>query len=300
MELGIIGLGQMGSRMAVRLLGAGHVLTVLDPNDGAVTPLVARGAKRAGSPRAVAEAAGIVLLSLPTPDIVHRVALGEGGLCEAGRAAIVVDTSTTGPRKTVEIAEAIGRSNPMRFVDCPVSGGVAGAEKGTLAMMLSCPAEILGQIQPILAQLGQVFHVGERPGLGQTLKLANNLLAAAALAISSEAMVMGVKAGLDPQTMIDVISASSGRNSAIGDKFPRAILPRSFDFGFSTGLSFKDVRLCVDEAEAMGIPMIIGSAVRQMLAMTNSTFGPDSDCTEMVKLAEAWAGVQVDGRKPKS
>ena len=127
------------------------------------------------------------------------------------------------------------------------------------------------------------------------MKLANNLLAAAALAISSEAIVMGVKAGLDPKVMVEVINAGSGRNSATQDKFPRAVLPRTFDFGFATGLSYKDVRLCVDEAEALGVPMVVGSAVRQLLAVTNATFGAESDFTNVVRTVEQWAGVEVRG-----
>ena len=113
-------------------------------------------------------------------------------------------------------------------------------------------------------------------------------------------MVMGVKAGLCPQTMIDVINVSSGQNTALRDKFPRAVLTRTFDYGFTTGLSFKDVRICVEEAEAMGIPMVVGSAVRQFLSMANATYGADSDFTEMVKLVEGWAGVEVDGRKAEA
>jgi 3-hydroxyisobutyrate dehydrogenase-like beta-hydroxyacid dehydrogenase len=143
-----------------------------------------------------------------------------------------------------------------------------------------------------------------RPASGALVRVAsarsasvNNLLAAAALAVTSEDMVMGVKAGLDPQIMIDVINVSSGRNSAVQDKFPRAVLPRTFDFGFATGLSYKDVRLCVDEAEAMGVPMVVGGSVRQFLAMANAAYGAGSDFTEMVKLVEGWAGVEVDGRK---
>jgi 3-hydroxyisobutyrate dehydrogenase-like beta-hydroxyacid dehydrogenase len=127
------------------------------------------------------------------------------------------------------------------------------------------------------------------------MKLANNLLAAAALAVSSEAIVMGVKAGLDPKLMVEVINAGSGRNSATQDKFPRAVLPRTFDFGFATGLSYKDVRLCVDEAEALGVPMVVGSAVRQLLAVTNATFGAESDFTNVVRTVEQWAGVEVRG-----
>ncbi len=297
MELGFIGLGRMGAPMAGRLIAAGHKVVVYDPVESAVDALVQRGGHRAGSPAEVAGQADIVFLSLPTPDIVQKVILGPNGVAEGDRARLVVDLSTTGPRMMGQIAEALSRTNKLGLVDSPVSGGVTGAEKGTLAMMAACPRIAFTEVEPLLAILGKVFFVGERPGLGQTLKLVNNLLAAAALAVSSEGMVMGVKAGLDPQVMLDVINVSSGRNSATQDKFPRAILPRTFDFGFATGLSYKDVRLCIDEAEAMGVPMVVGGAVRQFLAMANAAFGPASDFTTMVKLVEGWAGVEVDGRR---
>ena len=297
LELGFVGLGRMGNPMLVRLIEAGHSVHVFDTSEQAMAVAVQRGAKAALSPAAVADAADIVLASLPTPDIVRQVVLGADGLSSGKRATIVVDLSTTGPRVAMAIAAGLAAEGRMTLVDSPVSGGVAGAEKGTLALMVSCPQAAFERVEPVLRSFGKIFFVGEKPGLGQTLKLANNLLSAATLAVSSEVMVMGVKAGLDPQMMIDVISVSSGRNSAIQDKFPRAILPRTFDFGFATGLSFKDVRLCVEEAEAMGVPMVVGSAVRQMLSVANAVYGAGSDCTEMVKLVEGWAGVEVDGRK---
>lgn len=300
LELGFVGLGRMGGPMLVRLLEAGHTVHVYDPSEQAMAIAVQRGAKPASSAAAVSDAADIVLASLPTPDVVQKVVLGENGLSSGGRATVVIDLSTTGPRVAGAIAAALAGEGRITLVDSPVSGGVAGAEKGTLALMVSCPEPVFRRIEPVLGNLGKVFFVGEKPGLGQTLKLANNLLSVAALAISSEVMVMGVKAGLDPQMMIDVVNVSSGRNNAIQDKFPRAILTRTFDFGFATGLSFKDVRLCVDEAEAMGVPMVVGSAVRQFLSVANATYGATSDFTEMVKLVEEWAGVEVDGRKAKN
>jgi 3-hydroxyisobutyrate dehydrogenase-like beta-hydroxyacid dehydrogenase len=147
----------------------------------------------------------------------------------------------------------------------------------------------------LLKNFGKVFFVGEKAGLAQVAKLGNNLLAAAAMVISSEALVMGVKAGIDPKIMLDIINAGSGRNSATQDKFPRSILPGTFDFGFATGLSYKDVRMCVDEAESMGVPMVVGAAVRQMLAVTNAKFGPTSDFTSITRVVEEWAGVKVRG-----
>jgi 3-hydroxyisobutyrate dehydrogenase-like beta-hydroxyacid dehydrogenase len=194
------------------------------------------------------------------------------------------------------IAEGFKPRN-ITLVDAPVSGGIKGAVNGTLAVMVSCPKKIFGEIEPMMKTFGKLFFAGEKPGMAQTAKLANNLLAAAAMVATSEVMAMGVKAGLDPKVLIDIINASSGRNSATEDKFPKSVLPRTFDFGFATGLSFKDVRLCVDEAEAMGVPMVVGSAVRQLLSVTNQLYGPDSDFTCMVKTVETWAHVEVGSAK---
>ncbi|MCB8882540.1 NAD(P)-dependent oxidoreductase [Acidisoma cellulosilytica] len=292
--LGFVGVGRMGGFMTQRLLAAGHSVVVTDPSAEAVAALVAEGATSAGSPAEVASLSDIVFASLPSPAVVETVALGAKGVADGGRAKIFVDLSTTGSRVAAKVAEGLTAKGVVA-VDCPVSGGLAGAKNGTLAVMVSCPAETYADIEPILKIFGKLFYVGEKPGSAQTLKLVNNLLAACAMAISAEGMVMGMKAGLDPKVMIDVINVSSGRNSAIQDKFPRSVLPGTFDFGFMTGLSYKDVRLCLDEAEAMGIPMVVGSAVRQMLAMTNAVYGPDSDFTSMVRNVETWAGVEVRG-----
>jgi 3-hydroxyisobutyrate dehydrogenase-like beta-hydroxyacid dehydrogenase len=183
------------------------------------------------------------------------------------------------------------------MVDAPVSGGVAGAKKGTLAVMAAGSHDLVRRVEPVLAVFGRVFEVGERPGLGQVMKLANNLMSATAMAIASEAIVMGVKAGLDPRTMVDVINAGSGRNSATQDKFPNSVIPRSFDFGFATGLMVKDVKLALDEAEAQEVPMWVGSAVRQLWQFASQSLGPGSDITELVKCLEQWAGVEVGGNR---
>jgi 3-hydroxyisobutyrate dehydrogenase len=242
----------------------------------------------------VASAADTVFLSLPTPDIVHSVALGPGGVIEGTRVKRVVDFSTIGPRTAGIVSRALA-DRGIAYVDAPVSGGIAGAANGTLAVMVACAKSVYAELEPILKTFGKVFHLGEEAGQAQTMKLANNLLAAAALAVTSEAMVMGVKAGLNPRTMLDVINAGSGRNSASQDKFPKSVLPGTFDFGFATGLSYKDVRLCIDEAESMGVPMVVGAAVREMLAVTNAVHGADSDFTSICKVIESWAGVQVRG-----
>jgi len=284
----------MGGPMASRLLDAGHSLCIFDTNPEVVKPLAARGAEQAASAEDVASKAEVVFISLPTPPIVQAVSLGDKGILNGSRVKTMIDLSTTGPSVAKVVAKAAGERG-VAWVDSPVSGGVTGATKGTLAVMVSCAKPTFDEIDPLLKVFGKTFYVGDKPGLAQIAKLANNLLAAAALVVSSEAVAMGVKAGLDAKVLIDIINAGSGRNSATQDKFPRAILPRTFDFGFATGLSYKDVRLCVDESEALGVPMVAGAAVRQMLAITQARFGADSDFTMIAKVVEEWAGVEIKG-----
>lgn len=291
---GFAGVGRMGSLMAPRLLAAGHRVVVFDVSRDAVAAMEKLGATRAASMAELGNKANTVFLSLPNPEIVNSASLGKDGLIEGGRVKRVVDFSTIGPRMAGIVARALATRDVV-YVDAPVSGGLKGAREGTLAVMIACPKAVYAEMEPVLKIFGKPFHLGEVAGQAQTMKLANNLLAAAAIALSSEAMVMGVKAGLNPRVMLDVLNISTGRNSATQDKFPRSILPGTFDFGFATGLSYKDVKLCIDEAEAMGVPMICGAAVRQMLAVTNAMYGADSDFTSMCRVVESWAGVEVRG-----
>jgi 3-hydroxyisobutyrate dehydrogenase-like beta-hydroxyacid dehydrogenase len=278
--------------MSQRLINAGHTLFVCDANADATAALKKAGATVASSPDDVGNSADIVFVSLPTPSIVQSVVLD--GVGRGSRTKIIVDLSTSGPGMAGRVSAAL-KERGIAWIDAPVSGGIAGAKGGTLAIMVSGPRTTFDTVEPLLKNFGKVFYVGEKAGLAQVAKLGNNLLAAAALVVSSEALAMGVKAGIDPKIMLDIINVSSGRNSATQDKFPRAVLPRTFDFGFTTGLSYKDVGLCVDEAEALGVPMVAGAVVRQMLAITNAKFGPNSDFTSIARVVEEWAGVEIKG-----
>jgi 3-hydroxyisobutyrate dehydrogenase-like beta-hydroxyacid dehydrogenase len=290
--LGFVGVGKMGSRMAARLIDAGHHLTVYDIREEAVTPLVSRGAVIARSSCAVADSADVIFFSLPEPQDVEGEATGNNGVIAGRRAKILVDLSTTGPRTIGVVAEALA-SKGIAVIDAPVSGGVAGAAKGTLAVMASGAVGPMERVTPLLRILGKVFVVGDRPGQGQVMKLANNLLSATSLAVTAEAMVMGVKAGLDPKLMIEVINSGTGRNSASETKFPMAILPRRFAYGFATGLMEKDVSLCLDEAEALHVPMFVARAVRSVWKLAKDELGADADYTEIVRCLERRAGVEV-------
>ncbi len=271
-SVGFIGVGRMGGRLARRLIDAGYDLTIFDTSSDAVKAFAELGAHPAGSPAEVASACEIVVVCLPTPTVVHTVALAANGVAEGNRVKIFIDMSTTGATYAKRIATGLAAKGIIA-VDAPVSGGLAGAERGTLAVMASCPDEILLRIRPILETFGKIFLVGREPGMGQTMKLLNNLLSATAMAISSEAVVMGVKAGLDATQIVEVINAGTGRNSATADKIPRCVIPRAFNTGFSIALLNKDVRLCLEEADILGVPMIVGNAVRQLLSVTMASEG---------------------------
>jgi 3-hydroxyisobutyrate dehydrogenase-like beta-hydroxyacid dehydrogenase len=291
-QIGFVGVGRMGGRMARRLVDAGRDLLIYDSTAEAMRPLLERGAKAATSVKAVADTCEVVFVSLPTPSVVETVALGPGGVIEGSAVKVFIDTSTTGATAARRIAAGLARKNIVA-VDSPVSGGLIGAEKGTLAVMTSGPEDVLAKVTPILETLGKVFVCGKAPGMGQTMKLLNNLLSAAAMSITSEAVVMGVKSGLDPSLIVDVLNAGTGRNTASSDKFPKFIIPRTFNAGFAMGLFNKDIRLCLEEADALGVPMIVGNAVRQLYSIAMASEGPASDMTEVLKPVERWAGVTV-------
>jgi hypothetical protein len=295
MDIGFIGLGNMGQPMARRLIEAGHKLVVYDTRNDAVAPLVALGAQLASSPADVADRVETVMASLPSLQISMKVATGEGGVIHGKKVKRFIDLSTTGSRVAAEICAALAKKNIVQ-IDSPVSGGVGGANRGTLAVMVSGPPADIDVVKDALGVFGKVFVIGDKPGMAQTMKLANNFLSAAAMAATSEAVAMGVKAGLDPAVMIDVINAGSGRSTASTDKFPKTILTRTFDYGFATALMLKDVRLCAEEAKELGVPGEVMGAVLDQWEITNSEFGGDSDFTAIVKMIERRAGVTV-GRK---
>jgi 3-hydroxyisobutyrate dehydrogenase-like beta-hydroxyacid dehydrogenase len=292
MDIGFIGLGQMGFHMARRLVEAGHRVMVFDTQRDAMDRLVALGAQAGRSPRAIADEVETVMVSLPTPDIVLAVATGPDGVIEGKRVRRFVDLSTTGAVMAKRIFELLKAKNIVQ-IDCPVSGGTTGAEKGTLALMVSGPRGEVKAIEPLLPAIGKTFFIGERPGAGQTMKLCNNFLSAAAMTATSEAMVMGVKAGLDPRIMLDVINSGTGRNTATEDKFGRVVLPRTFNLGFTVGLMNKDLKLCLAEGKALGVPMEVAETVTRMLQIACDENGPDKDLTTVVQPIERRAGVEV-------
>src|SRR4051794_34163769 len=294
MDVGFIGLGKMGFPMARRLIEAGHRLVVHDQRRDAVDKLVALGAQAASSPKEVADRVEAVRASLPSLQASLEVATGADGVIEGARVKRFVDLSTVGSQMAVRIHGLLAKRNIVQL-DSPVSGGVGGAEKGTLAVMGSGPRAEFEAVRPALAGIGELFFIGEKTRSRPAMKLANNFLSATAMVATSEAVVMGVKAGLDPAVMIEVINAGSGMNTASRDKFPRSVLPRSFDFGFATGLMVKDVRLCLEEMKSLGLSMEVAQAVGRLWEVVIRDMGAESDFTAAIQPIEQAAGVVVGG-----
>ncbi|MDH0704953.1 NAD(P)-dependent oxidoreductase [Pseudomonas sp. GD03862] len=294
MKIGLIGVGNIGIHFANRLLAADHELLVNDRNPVALEKLAAKGAIIVESAKELASRAEIVLLCLPLPRIVSQVA---AEVAEGSAVRIVVDLSTTGPTVTHEV-EALLKAREISLVGAPVSGGTVAAEKGTLAIMPAGPEAAFKAVEPLLQVLGKnIFYLGADPSLGQTMKIINNTLYATTMVASSEALVYGVKAGLDPKTMLDVINVSSGRSFATLERIPQCVLDRSFPVRFTTELLHKDVKMCMDEAEKLGVPMQVNPATRQFLAFALSQGDGDKDNAYPIRHIEQWAGVEF-GSKP--
>ncbi|MEB2398583.1 NAD(P)-dependent oxidoreductase [Parapusillimonas granuli] len=289
MKIGLIGTGNIGMHFATRLLDAGHDLLAYDRDAGIQERLKEKGATVAAGVRDVADQAEIVMLCLPVPGIVADVA---ADVAQGRAVKIVVDLSTTGPSVTQQV-ERLLRERGIDLVGAPVSGGTVAAQKGTLAIMPAGPESAFRKVEPLLQVLGKkIFYLGADPSLGQTMKIINNTLYATSLVASSEALVYGVKAGLDPEKMLDVINASSGRSFATLERIPQCVLDRSFPMRFTTALLHKDVKMCLDEAEKLGVPMQVNPAARQFLAFSISQGNGEQDNACVIRHIEQWAGVE--------
>lgn len=287
--IGFIGVGVMGNPIAKHLISRGHEVVVYDRIEAAISRLVVEGAKPAASIVDVANRAPVVFSSLPSPAVFTEVMLGEGGVKDGKLVKVVVDLSTVGSRATARVAAGLLEKG-IDLIDAPVSGGAAGAQKGTLAVMVAGRDEAVAQVRELLEAFGKLFMVGAQPGQAQLLKLLNNMLSSTAFAITSEAFVAGVKGGLDPQVMLAAINAGSGRSGASQDKFMKQVLPRSFDFGFPIASVCKDIGLAVEECESLGVPMWVGNTVRQLWNFAGKQDGMNRDMTELVTSIEHWAG----------
>jgi 3-hydroxyisobutyrate dehydrogenase-like beta-hydroxyacid dehydrogenase len=289
--VGLIGVGRMGEAMAERLIGAKHRILAYDSRSDLAVIAERLGALRAESIAEVAQTCTTVLTCLPSADICEDVALQ---LAEGAMIRTHVETSTIGRSG---IARVVAAHPQIATVDSPISGGPRGARAGTLSAIVSGQADAISAVRPLLDDLAaHVFIAGPRAGDAQMAKIVNNALSICAMVASCEAIVLGVKAGLDARELVDFINVSTGRNSATLDKFPKAILPRSFDCGGALGIGTKDLQLYLDEAAAEGLPTWSVASAAEVWRLAVAELGEDVDLTALVRFMERRAGVEVDGR----
>ena len=276
-SLGFAGLGQMGGPMAANIAGGGFPLIVHDK--AGTAERAPSGASAVDSLKALATSAETLFLSLPdgpaSLDVVRNLAGMEDITVKQ-----VIDLSTIGPEAARE-ADGILRPAGIVYIDAPVSGGQAGAKAGTITVMWAGPADVLESHRDVIKSMCKnLFHVGGEAGQGQAAKLLNNFLSATAMAATSEAVAFGLSHGLDMKTLLDVVNASTGRNTATADKFPNRILTGTYDAGFKTRLLTKDVGLFLDAAKAAGAPVAVAETVAQLWRRADKAL-PDSDFTRI-------------------
>jgi 3-hydroxyisobutyrate dehydrogenase-like beta-hydroxyacid dehydrogenase len=269
------------------LLDAGHSLTIYDINEAAMRSLLERQARRANSPRELADRCEIVFVSLPTLAAFREVAFGAEGLAGGKAMKLLVNTCTVGVPFVREIEQGLA-TRGVTVVDCPISGGPPGARAGTLSVMVSGDPGAVERVRPLISLWGRTLTIaGDKPGAAQVLKLTNNILSAVALAATAEALVMGAKGGLDPEVMLAAINAGSGRNSATESKFPAAVLTRSFDYGAEMHILMKDIDLAIAQGEELGVPMWVCEAARLVFKHAIHKGAGKEDLTTIVKYIDA-------------
>src|SRR6266705_3517854 len=297
MQIGFIGIGVMGRPMTLNLLKAGYHVTVFarHPGKPEVQEVLDAGAKLAPSPRAVAMASDVVITMVPNSKQVEEVVAGPHGILEgARRGLIIIDMSTIAPAMSRKLAELASKRDG-HFLDAPVSGGSMGAVNGTLTIMAGGEREIFEQARPVLEAMGKkenIFYVGPS-GSGEVVKIVNNILCGAIAAATAESFVLGVKAGVDVETMAKIIGVSSGASWQLANQFPLRAVNGSFQPGFITDLINKDLGLALDLAAERQTPVMITALTRQLYEMARAAGYGHNDYTSVLKVLEGIAGAEV-------
>jgi 3-hydroxyisobutyrate dehydrogenase len=301
--VGFVGLGNMGIPMTRRLVAAGYQVRGFDTSAEATASFAGIGSSDAGGGvtavaelGAVGEGAAAVILMLPDSDIVERVLLGrlasepEQGLGSSGggllaslpAGATVIDMSSSDPARTAALAPLLAAAG-VALIDAPVSGGVAGARAGTLAVMVGGPAAAFDRFKPMLGAIGSRVVYAGGTGAGHAVKALNNLMSAANLMVASEALTAGRRFGLDPAVMLEVINAASGRSPATESKWPNFVLTEKYDAGFAMRLMVKDIKLALGIERATGVTAMASEAVAAAWEAALADLPPGADHTAIAR-----------------
>ncbi len=293
-RIGFIGLGVMGGRMAGTLARAGHALAVHDVDRTKAGALAAAGATACASPKEVAQRSDVVFSSLPLPATVRSVYLGPDGVLEGARPGnVLVDTSTVDP-ETTRAVSAAAATRGVAHLDAPVSGGWREAETGALVIMVGGDRDAFDRVRDVLVVLGPSIHYAGPSGAGNVVKLVNNVMSMGNVLVAAEAFVLGVRAGMEPERLLEILRTSAGRSYHFEKRFPN-ILARNFAPGFTVDLARKDLGLAVDMARSHDVPVPATSLLHQLYNACAALGEGQSDFAAIVKLFEAWARTEIKG-----
>jgi 3-hydroxyisobutyrate dehydrogenase-like beta-hydroxyacid dehydrogenase len=288
---GFIGLGNMGRPMAEQILRSGLKLTVLD-TDAQVLASFRGTATIASSPGEVADGAEVVFACLPSPSVSLDVALGSSGAMTGKAVKVYVETSTLGTETMRKLEQGL-EARKIALLDCPISGGPPAARTGTLSAVASGPSDAFSQAEPAIRAFAKnIFRVGDRPGQAQIAKLINNLMSSVGRVAAFEGAVMGEKAGLDLKMLIDFINVSTGRNSTTLDKFPAAVLPRTYKYGGHLSTGLKDAELIVKEAAKLEAPLFVMPKVLELFREAAAAGYEHRDSLRVIEYVEKLAGIE--------
>ena len=290
--IGFIGLGVMGAPMARNLLAAGHDLVVHSRSPEPVEALAGEGAQAAGSPREVGERSDVMITMLPDSPAVEAVVLGEDGVLDGAReGALLVDMSTIHPTVSIAVAKAAAERG-VAALDAPVSGGDVGAREGTLSIMVGGRAEDVERARPLLEVLGKtIVHVGDA-GAGQVVKACNQVVVALTIAAVSEALVLGSKAGVEPDRILDVLGGGLAANKVMEVR-RRNFLEHDFTPGFRIDLHHKDLNIALESGDAYGVPLPVTAAVQQLMRALRAAGHGGDDHSGLLQIVEELAGHRV-------
>lgn len=292
MKIGFIGIGAMGYPMAKNILQEGYELYVNDINKDAVQKLVDLGAKATETGKELAECTDVIIIMLPNTEVIEAILEGENGLLAGlGSNKIIINTSSVDPMSSKRFASQVEELD-SDWVDSPVSGGTKGAESGDLTLMVGCDEEVLAEVRPVLEVMGDISFVGD-VGAGSGVKMINNLLLGINMTAVAEALVLGVKAGIDPEVLFEIINNSSGNSYALEAKVPNYILEGEFDPGFAIDLQYKDLQLAITTAKKLNVPLQLGNLSQQIYENAKAAGLGGKDISSVINLLEELCDVEV-------
>jgi 3-hydroxyisobutyrate dehydrogenase-like beta-hydroxyacid dehydrogenase len=295
-KVGFIGLGALGAPIVEKLLEQRVAVFIFDIDASKATTLRSKHANVAKSVREIGDSCDVVFMCLPTAEVSLATAAGPEGLASGAAVTHVIELSTVGSKTVTAMAEYL-RSAGKWMLDCPLSGGPRGVRSGSLTAMISGRSEDVAYVHPLIELFAKnIFKVGTAVGLGQTMKLVNNMISAAGMLAACEGIALATRKGIDPSVCVSVLNASTGRNSATEDKFPKSILPRTFDYGGRFAIMTKDVGLCRTEGESIHVPMMVTSFVHEFWQLGIAKGMRDQDYTCIMKIFEEWMDVVVKGQ----